>query len=354
MSIPSRIKDRILVVSHLKQTDYATILTDANLQAGKRFSALGPVFGDPQSARWTNRNHAYKGHDYATQMQEVERSIGPVPFAFEGDSYLAAWISYFGMGSVSSVQPNAGANPTAWRHTIKPFDPAAAGKDVPVTTIYAEAANVAGLKRRLKSCAIADFGFEFPPGAPISMQCSLIGSGEIVTGALASPPALSALNLLLSNNMTFSLGTQGAPTDITTEIVRGSVRFGFSWTLDEEHSRAPGGGLYRSRMWVGVPQPTLSFARFVDDTASTPFDDWLAGTVREIKVKVTGAQIGTGPEVHDLEIRGLALRPEGVPLGQSGDKTIYQYSVAGDFWFKEGSNDVITIIVTNTQSSYGV
>lgn len=351
MAIPSRMLDRTLVLSKLKQSSYSTILTDANLQAGKRFAPNAPVFGQPEARYWTNRGQSMKGHDYATERREVERELAD-SLSFDGDSWLFGWAAAFAMGKVTSTQPNAGGNPTAWKHTIKPFDPTVDGKDLPVTTLYTEAANVAAAKRKLHSCAVRELAIEFPPGGPVECSAALVGSGEITTGALATPPSLAALNLVLSSDMVFKFGVQGAPADISGEIVRGSVRFSFTWTLDDENARTSGSGLYRARAWVKQPQFSLEFQRFVDDADFTPHTDWLAGTVREVLITVAGAVIGSGPEKHQLEIRGLAVRPDVVRLGQQGDKTVYQYTIGPDHWFKEGSNEVGTITVQNTETSY--
>lgn len=351
MAIPSRMQDRILVVSDKKQTNYSTILTDVNLQAGKRFAPNAPVFGQPEPRFFTDRARSMKGHDYATLRKEVERELSE-QLSFDGDSWLLAWAAAFAMGKVTSVQPNAGGNPTAYLHTIKPLDPGVDGKDLPVTTIYTEVANVAALKRRLHSIAFREFGIEFPPNAPVQLTAAIVGSGQITTGALATPPSLATDNLLYSNDMVFSYGAQAGPTDITSQIVRGSVRFGFTWNIDDDNARHVGSGLYRARAWVTSPNITLEFQRLVDDTDSTANDEWLAGTVREIKVYVGGATIGPGPEKHDLEIRGLAVIPEGVRVGQAGDKSVYQYSIGPEHWLKQGSSDVVTIKVTNLQTSY--
>lgn len=351
MSIPSRLQDRILVLSHKKQTNFATILPDADLQAGKTVPAAATIFGQPEPQWWTDRELAYKGHDFPTRSVETMREISD-QYTFAGDSYLAAWAAVFGMGKITSVQPNAGGNPTAWRHTIKFMNPTTDGLDLPVTTGYVEASGHATLKRRLKALAIRQFNYEFPAAGPISIAAAIQGSGEITTGALASPPALMTLNLLNAHNTTFSYGPQAAPVDVTSEIVRGSVRFSAGWGIDDEHSRHPGSGLFRTRAWVTRTELSLEFQRFVDDASSTPFDDWIADTAREVKVKVEGAVIGSGPEKHDLEIRGLAVRPRAQRIGEINGKAVYQYSIPAEGWFKEGSADVVTVIVTNTQASY--
>lgn len=347
MSIPSRMQDRILVLSKLKQSAWGTLVSDANLQAGKRWAPNEPVFAEPIPAFWTNRHQSMKGHDYATERREVERNVS-FGMSFDADTWLLGWAFAFGMGKVTSVLLGGGPG---YKHTFKPLDPSADGKDLPVTTIYREWANVAAAKGRLHACGVRNVELTFPPSGVVQLAVEVIGSGQETTGALASPPAIPSLNLLHSNDMLFQFGAQGAPGDVSAEIVRGSVRFGFTWSPDEENRRAPGGSLYASRLWVGQPQPTLSFQRFVDDADATAETEWLAGTKREVKVTVAGAVIA-GPDKHQIVIRGLAVVPEGIRKGRVNDKTIYEYTIGPDHWLKEGSNDVVTVEVQNTETSY--
>src|SRR5260221_3578660 len=151
MAIPSRMEDRILVLSKLKQANYATLVTDVNLQAGKRVPVEAAVFGQPDVKRWTNQPLSMMGTDYATQTQEVQRDLLE-SLSLIGDSWLLAWCFAFAMGNSASV---AGAG-ASFIHTIKPLDPSAVAKDMPVTTIYSEAANVTGLQRRLQSMCVKD------------------------------------------------------------------------------------------------------------------------------------------------------------------------------------------------------
>jgi hypothetical protein len=353
MAIPSRIIDRALVLSALKQAAFGTAVTDVNLQGGKRFAPNNPLFGQTDSSFYTNRQVSMKGHDYSTQRQEVQREYAE-QVSFDGDSWLLAFIAAYVFGAVTSAQPNAGGNPTCYEHTIKPLDPSAAGKDLPITTVYIEANNSANWKRRMLDIAFRELMIEAPPGRPLQITSTMQGSGNYTSGVLAAQPALSAMNLLMSNDMSFLYGAQGGPADISNEIVAGSFKFGFNWGLDDNNAHAPGGGLYRSRHWVTTPSISMEWQRFVDDTASTPDDEWKAGTVKEVKVTIPGAQIGPGPEKHQIEIRGLAVVPEAVKLGQSGDKSCYQYSIGPDHWLKVGGADVVTVKVRNLQASYFV
>lgn len=350
MGIPSRMQDYRLVVSKLKQADYATLVSDANLQGGKRLSPNAPLFGHRALSFENNLDVTMKGHDYATQQWEVERNSSD-QLAHKGDTWLLGWLAGFGLGKVSSVQPDAGGAPTAWRHTFRPLDPGVDGKDLPVTTVYRELTGAANLKGRMHSVAVASFGISFPASRAIQCEASLLASGQETTGALATPPALLSLVPLFSNDMVFSRGAQGAPTAVTSRVVRGSMRFGFTWNLDEENARHAGSGLYRARAWVGTPAPTLEWQELVDDSDAAVHDAYLAQTIEEVKLNILGPTIAAAQK-HELEIRFLAARPKITGRAQSGDKTIYSFRVGPEDAFKESTNDVFTVIVENTESSY--
>lgn len=350
MAIPSRMEDRPLVLSKLKQTNYATILTDVNLQGGKRVSPEAPIFGQPAVKRWTNRPLSMVGHDYTTQVQEVERDMVD-SLVLTGDSWLLAWAFAFAMGTSVSTQPNAGGAPTAWQHVIKPQDPIANEKDLPVTTLYSEVNTAVNLQRRLQSMCIKALNLEFPASAPLKVTLQLVGSGQIVSGLLATQPALMTLVPLMSNDLVFKYGPQAAPVDISNEIVPGSLKFSFTWNIDEANSRAPSGGLYRSRAWLTQPDFSLTFDRFVDDAASVPNDDWLADTIKEVLFSVNGPLIAVA-EFHRISIRGLAVIPQTVLLGQQGNKSVYKYSIGPDHWLKQGAADVATVTCENLETSF--
>jgi hypothetical protein len=351
MTIPARIQERTLVLSHLAQTVYGTALTDVQLQAGMRVAPESAFLAEPSVKRWTDMNNSMKGFNYATQVTENERDLSDT-LALTGDSWLLAWAFAMAMGTSVASQPDATNAPTAWQHVIKPQDPVANGKNLPVTTIYAEASGAANMERRLLDMVVKQLSLSVPgKGSPLKLSVDVVGSGRITSGLLASQPSLMTLVPLFSQNLIFKYGTQGSPTDISSQIVDGSVKLTFTWNFDDKNSRAPSGGIYRSRAWLTEPDITLSFQRFVDDGDSTPNDDFYSAAVRECIFSVQGPLLG-GTVYHSLQVDLKAVVPSTVKLGQSGDKTIYQYTISKDHMLKQGSNDVIVVTCVNTQSSF--
>jgi hypothetical protein len=351
MTIPARIQERSLILSKLAQTVYGTALTDGNLQAGKRVSPESAFMPQPSVMRWTDQSLAMKGFNYSTQVSEIQRDLADT-LALTGDSWLLAWAFAFAMGTSVASQPDNINAPTAYQHVIKPQDPVANGKNLPVTTIYAEGSGAANLERRLLDMVVKQLTLSVPgKGSPLKLSVDMVGSGRTTAGLLASQPALMTLVPLFSQNLIFKYGAQGAPTDISSQIVDGSVKLTFTWNFDDGNSRAPSGGIYRSRAWLTQPDITLTFNRFVDDADSTPNDDFFAQTIRECRFSVAGPNLG-GAVFHSLDVRLLAVIPSVVKLGQSGDKTVYQYTIGKDHMLKQGSNDVIVVTCVNTETSF--
>lgn len=104
-------------------------------------------------------------------------------------------------------------------------------------------------------------------------------------------------------------------------------------------------------MWVGTPHITLTFQRLVDDAASTPSDDFFSDTIQEVLFSVNGPLIAAA-EFHRISIRGLAVVPTIVKLGQAGDKSVFQYTFSPDHWLKQGAADVVTVTCENLETSF--
>lgn len=353
MSIPSMMQNRTLVLSKLMQTSYATILTDANLQAGLRISPESPFFGQPSVKRWSDQALSMKGEFYSTQVDEIERDMSE-QLVLVGDAWLCAWAFAMAMGTSVASQPDSGGSPLAYQHVIKPQDPVANGKNLPVTTIYTEASEMPNMQRRLWSMVAKQLTFDIPgKGMPPKITLDMVGSGQITSGLLASQPALYSLIPFFSQNLVFKYGPVGATVDISSQIVDGSVKLTFSYGFDDKNSRAPSGGLYRSRAWLTEPEITLAFQRFVDSADSSPNDDFFSDAIRECIFSLQGPQIaGDGTQFNSIQVDLKSFVPTVVKLGQSGDKTVYQYTVAKDHFLKQGSNDVIVVTAENTETSF--
>src|SRR5579883_3039293 len=123
---PQRIMDVKWAFSAKKQADYATLVPDDSI------TLAVPVIG--------------------SEIFELSRD-SKYARTMDLSSLAAGWVCAFGMGKVVTTQPNPGGNPTAYKHVLTFFDPATAGKQVPVTTIVEKVSSAANFLRRLESMA---------------------------------------------------------------------------------------------------------------------------------------------------------------------------------------------------------
>ena len=75
----------------------------------------------------------------------------------------------------------------------------------------------------------------------------------------------------------------------------------------------------------------------MDDADSSPNDDFFSDAIRECVFSVQGPQIaGDGTQYHSFQVDLKSFVPTVVKMGQKGDKTVYQYTVAKDHFLKQG------------------
>src|SRR5579885_84942 len=233
---PQRIMDVKWAFSAKKQADYATLVPDDSITLA--VPVIGTEIFELSRVQYTDEMRYGKGHEFATTQRELTRD-SKYARTMDLSSLAAGWVCAFGMGKVVTTQPNPGGNPTAYKHVFTFFDPATAGKQVPVTTIVEKVSSAANFLRRLESMAISDFTISGKNREVCQVAVNLMGSGKVTTGADASFPAsLSAVSLLDMGVMTFKLGTQGAPTDLSVRLLDFTLKV--TQNLDAANGYAPG------------------------------------------------------------------------------------------------------------------
>src|SRR3990167_5932366 len=143
---PSREIEFQAALSSNQQAAWATALADGVLT---KVLTLSNLFAPrPSRNARSDRDKFGKGHEFATPTGHLTRTKD-APISITGDlsSYVAGWLGMFGLGKVVSAQPDAGGNPTVWRHTFTFFDPiVAVTKQPPVTTVYTQVGSAAAFK----------------------------------------------------------------------------------------------------------------------------------------------------------------------------------------------------------------
>lgn len=335
-----------------KQTNPQTVLADGDL------TAVFPFEGDPVLRRSdtirSDINMTGKGHPFATPAnhKQVARDIDGTR-TFQMNSSLAGILASLGMGSVSSAQPNAGGNPTAYRHTIKFLNPLSAGRHAPVTTIYEQLADVSGWRKKIRACAVNRLTFSGSARDPVQIAADIVTSGEDVEDAV-TVPAVGTFDVLDGDQMVFKIGNLGAGADISDRLA--SWRVVIAQNIDVVNGKFPGSAKYSERFWIGAQRvEEISIDLFVRAADADIRDLWANDTKQEVSFKLSGSQIGGGPEKHDVEIFFPSLRIPAPNIGLNGDWEVYQLRISPDRIYKDAAASIVEpvqITVTNITTAY--
>jgi hypothetical protein len=349
---PSREIEFQAALSSNQQAAWATPLADGVLT---KVLSLDSLFAPrPSRNARSDRGKFGKTHEFATPGGHLTRTKD-APISISGDlsSYVSGWLGAFGLGKVVSVQPDAGGNPTVWRHTFTFFDPiVSVTKQPPVTSIYTQEGSAAAFKTKLRALAVARFTINGEARNDLKFSADLIGAGERVEDpvTVGAPTALSYLDM---GGMVFTLGAQAAGVDLSDRLV--SFGAEIDQELDAPNGYHPGSGLYRGRLWIGSGRKATWKAQvWLKEDSADILDYWDDETLLEAKFKVTGPLIST-TYYHDTEIFFPSLRLSEVPIGSRDGKMVHEIAVSENDVYKDaaaGVTEPVRIVVTNTESAY--
>ena len=351
MFTPQRIHDIQWAFSTKRQANYATPV--ATLE--KFIQVIGvPSIGEFDKTVLSDAQRYGRGFPYATSKRDLFYDT-KMSRTMDLTSLMAGWAAAFGLGSISSTQPNVASNPTAYRHVITLLNTVAAGsKQLPITTIGEQISEADNLERTFEVMAVSDFTITGKNRELLQLQINLVGSGKITVGEVTIP-ALTPVSPLDMGGMIFKVGTMGAPTDISARLE--DFSFKFNAGIDLNNRWSPGSGKYASRHWVTVPRPTFDATVTMDQASSDMFDHMVANDILEVSFKAVGDVITVAqPETHDCEIKFPSVTLTTVKMEASGNWVAYKISVADDDIYQVAgstpANTPIQITVTNTEAAY--
>ncbi len=345
---PQRIHEVNWAFSTKKQANYTTLVPDASLD--QRVAMIGTDIGDLSKVTLSDAARFGKGHEFPTTRRELTRDLR-LSRTLDLSSLMAGWASAFALGDVTSVQPNPGGNPSAWRHTIH-FSAASSSRQPPVTTIYEELWGQTPVQRKLESVALDSFSISGRARDVAQLTLNFLGSGKITTGAVTLP-SLTSVSLLDLGSAVFQIGPLGAPATLTERLLEFSV--GIAQNLDADAGFEPGGGLFRKKVFFTTRRATFNATVEVDVANTDLYDNWLAEDLREVSFKLVGDQIGAGPETHDCEVKFPAVRLSAAQIGENTGRLVYRISAGEEDVYKGAGgtpDEPVEIVVTNTTSSY--
>jgi hypothetical protein len=328
------------------QADFSTALADGDL------TTLAPFAGEVAQItprKLSDAQRVGKGHEFATELTEVARMLS-MQRTFDCSSVMLGWAMALAMGKVTSTQPNAGLNPTAWSHAFK-MRPPTETKHARITTVYEALTADATFKRKLLAIAVNSLTLSGRGQEFVQLVVNAIGSGQTTEDPVALPGAVTSLVYLINGDMKLSVGnTGGALTDISDRMYEWSV--GFSQSIDEGNARYPSTGLYAGRFWFGDRKPTLQLKLWLDET-SDMWDAFIAGTQKEVKLENNGALFLAGqPETHGFILRFPAVSFALDGINEVDGKLCYTLSAAEDNVQKVTGEEAFEATVRNTTAAY--
>lgn len=340
---PQRAFDVTWLFSSRRESAYGTPLADADLT--RRVVAPAVELGKLSKLFRNDLDRFGKGHEFATELEELSRDLRRTT-SFDASSLTVAWVCAFGMGRVATTQPNPTGNPTAFDHLFTFADPALS-KHAPTTTVYEEL--TADLRRRLVSLACNDLALSGRGRDPVQLTANWIGSGSTSDGVLTPLPALTPQSFFLGRDADVLFGPQGAPVSLRNRILDWSLSV--TQNLESDLGYHPGSGLFRGRIWYGARRVSASltlFAQETDDLLSL----FLADTVRELQINLTGDVIGAGPEVHRVALRLPAVRITALDDALEGNHIVYRLEINEAGVLRQPGLEPLEITVTNTEPSF--
>jgi hypothetical protein len=303
-----------LAMTHKKQTAYGTTNADGDLTIGAMFSSEKPLTPKPDLIR--DNSQLGQGDEWP-RTQEIERWQLEGSLEFDLTSRMAGHFLAFGLGAISTSQPNAGPDPTVYDHDITPQS-AATSIQLPQMTLLQRTS--AGIKKKIRDLVVDTLTISGKGHDRLKISVGLVGSGFSADSVVAMP-AIAAAKFLRMKDLKLEIGAFGGGlTDFSSRVKSWEFKINNNHLKDDGFF--PGSGLYRGRCEFDKRDYMLSFVVLVD-AASQEQDRLLANTNLAAKMTAEGENI-SGIYNHRLIVETTDVHYEAVELGYEDNKLAYQ------------------------------
>lgn len=334
--------DVLWAFSTKKQSAYGTKLADADLTLATPFKGPDVVVRTPTvetDAEQAGRGSASGGFP---ESQQIERWDVRMARRFDLTSLVAGWVAAFGLGQVTTTQPDSGGAPNTYDHSCRFMTNAVS---LPVTSIVEQPTSGTDLKSLYRDMAIGDFEISAEAGGRLQLAANLVGSGYREASTL-SMPSVTAGSFLRMSGVTFQVGPTAGMVDVSSRIK--------SFTLSannnplEDDGYFPGSGLYRGRLEYGQRREAeLAFRLLVGD--ATERDHLEANDYLKCVITAVGSLI-EATYSHALTITLPRVAYRATPIGFEDGMALYD--VACNVFHDASSGYPIDITVRNNIASY--
>ena len=331
--------DLLWAFSTKKQTAYGTKLADVDLTLSTPFK--GPDVAVKTPTLETDADQAGRGQEFP-ESQEIERWDARLARSFDLTSLMAGWVAAFGLGAVTTTQPDQPGAPNTYDHQCRFMTNTFA---LPVTSIVEQPISGAALKSLYRDLAIADFEISAETLGRLQLACNLVGSGFREDSTL-SMPSVTAGSFLRMRGVTFQVGPTGSEVDISSRLK--SFNLSVNNNPLEDDGYFPGSGLFRGRLEYGQRREVgLTFRMLVADAVERDHlegNDYLKAIITAV-----GAVISTTYN-HQIIITVPRLAYTAVPMGFEDGMAVYD--IEANVFHDASSGYPLDITVRNTTVSY--
>lgn len=280
--------------ANTKQSAYGTAIADGSLVKAGFIEGPDLAIVTPRLIR---DNSQFGRGDEWSHGQEQEAFDLSLKRNFDLTTVLAGLFAGFGLGSVTTSQPDGTGNPTVFDHDFKPMDPASSVQ-LPAMTIVEEPVAHTGIKKNLRDLVVSSFEISGSGVGRLQVSADLKGSGFTANSTL-SMPAITAAKFLRQKDVKLEIGAQGgALTDLSTRLKNWSFKYD-NKTLDDD-GYFPGSGLYRGRHEFSEREIDFTFD-LLQATDGQEMDRLINNTNLAIKLTAEGEVI-TGIYKHRVII----------------------------------------------------
>ena len=334
--------------ANTKHSAYGTAIVDGSLLKAAFIKGPDLAVITPRLIR--DNSQSGRGDEWS-HGQEVEAWDVSLKRNLDMTSLLAGLFCGFGLGAVTTSQPDAGGNPTVYDHDFTPMV-ASTSVQLPAITLVEEPVANTGIKKKIHDLVVAMFEISGSGVDRLQISADLKGSGNQANSTL-SMPALTATKFLRMKDVKFELGNQGgALTDMSSRLKRFHFKYN-NKTLDED-GYTPGSGLYRGRHEIGDRGDDdgieLDFD-LLQATDGAELDRLINNTNSAIKITAEGETI-TGIYKHRLIIDLPDLHFRTVERKYVDGKLAYGVSCNIHYDDTGGVLYPVKISVRNTETAY--
>lgn len=365
--MPVGIQQRSYYMSRIPQTDYRT-RTAFNTSAPYNFVRL--LMEDKDLANYEPKTRDNKGYStgsyFPTEVYLFAHDLASTKKFDVSSDMIGRWL-LFAMGAIATDQPNAGPDPTVYRHIFTPLDPNVTLQP-PAFTMGEKVGG--GVDHLFPSICVKSLKISGDDVGRIKGEVSLIGSGKRIDPSLAIFEPTASFNVPAFPAYKYFAGSQLSLTVADADTLANAIAYctGLrinTWSVEIQRTLAedagyrqcagdfqtsgdPDSGAIRSELLQTDFDVIINFQVRVQ-SGSAEYTALQTAKQLDWKAELTGALI-SGAFNHKLTLNSLLSQYSAVQVGNQDELAVFNITVRQLFNSTTGNSFQATLI--NTTASY--